>query len=601
MGMMRHTTNDTPNPDPLAGVLRAHRGTLAGVALFSAVINLLMLTAPVFMMQVYDRVLTSRSMPTLVALLVMAGAMLALMALLDGLRGVILGRIGIALDKALRERVFNTVVEQALSRNTQGDGQQLVRDLDCVRGFIGGAGFVALFDLPWIPFYLLVCFAFHPLLGGAALAGAAVLVALMLAGFAASRRAALAATQAASRRNALLEGSRRNAETLRALGMAGNLSALWCAAHRASLLGQAEGAEAGGRIAAFTKAFRIGLQLLLLALGAWLVIGNMATPGVMLAASMLSGRALAPLEQAIAQWRGFLAYREARTRLALLAPDTHETRLRLPAPKASLVISDLVVAPPGSRSVTLQGVQMSLHAGMAVAVVGPSAAGKSTLARALIGAWPLLGGEIRLDGAKMSQYPQDDLGRMMGYLPQAVDLFEGTVGENIARFSPRAEDAEIVRAAQLAGAHEMILRLPQGYGTPVGDTGFALSAGQKQRIGLARALYGTPFVVILDEPNSNLDGEGEAALCRAIAGIRRRGGIVIVMAHRPSALAEVSHVLFIREGRQIAFGPRDEVMRRIVTNPDVVGTSGGIITPAVSSPPVSSPVSASSNTEKAAS
>jgi PrtD family type I secretion system ABC transporter len=568
-----------PAGDPVKAALKRHRGTLIGVAIFSAIINILMLTAPVFMMQVYDRVLTSRSMPTLVSLLVLATVLLVLMAVLDYLRSGVLARVGIAVDKELRDSVFVAVVDRTLRRDAQGDGQQIVRDLDAIRGFIGGPGLVALYDLPWIPFYLAVCFAFHPLLGYLSLAGAVILVALMVLGFQVSKRSGLVATEAVSRRNAWMEGSRRNAESLRALGMVSNIRDHWRDAHVTALVEQAAGAEAGGKITAFTKMFRILLQLLLLAVGAYLVIENLATPGVMLAASVLAGRALAPLEQAIAQWRQFLQYREARVRLATLEIAGEAPKTSLPLPSQSLAMNDVAVAPPGTRTVTLQGVTLAMQAGMAAAVVGPSAAGKSTLARGLISAWPVVRGEIRFDGAEIGQWSRDDLGRAIGYLPQSVELFDGTVAENIARFSPDADDTATVAAATLAGAHDMILKLPQGYDTRIGDTSLALSAGQKQRIGLARALYGNPFLVILDEPNSNLDGEGEAALSNAIRGIRQRGGIVIVMAHRPSALAEVSHVLFIRDGRQVVFGPRDEVMRRIVSNPEVVGKSGGI-TPA---------------------
>lgn len=563
-----------PASDPVKSVLHAHRGTLIGVGVFSALLNVLMLTSPVFMMQVYDRVLNSRSMPTLVALLVVAGLLLVLMGVLDHLRAVVLGRVGLAVDMALRNAVFDAVVHGALLRRGQGDGQQTLRDLDTLRGFLGGPGLAVVFDLPWIPVYLLVCFAFHPLLGALALAGALVLTVLMLLGLRISKRSALIATEALGRRNGHLEGARRNAETLQALGMAGPIRQRWQDAHREALITQVKAAETGGAIAAFTRAFRILLQMLLLALGAWLVIGAMATPGVMLAASVLAGRALAPLEQAIAQWRGFVQFREARARLALLTPaaaDAHRTAL--PAPCRSLTLDHVCVAPPASAFATLQGVSFALKAGDAMAVVGPSAAGKSTLARALIDVWPVVRGEIRLDGAEIGQWSREDRGRFTGYLPQAVDLFEGTIGENIARFSPEAEDAAIIAAAREAGAHEMILRLPQGYDTVIGESGFALSAGQKQRIGLARALFGSPFLVLLDEPNANLDAEGEAALGRAIRAVRARGGIVILMAHRPAALAEVGHVLFIREGRQAAFGPREAVMRRILAQPDPADAS----------------------------
>ncbi|MCA0400547.1 MAG: type I secretion system permease/ATPase [Proteobacteria bacterium] len=568
-------SHSPPAPhDPVKQVLAAHRGTLAGVGLFSALLNMLMLISPVFMMQVYDRVLTSRSLPTLVALLVVAVVLLGLMGVLDHLRAVVLGRVGLAVDKALRESVFAASLGHAVQGSGKGDGQQPMRDLDTLRGFLGGPGLAVLFDLPWIPVYLLVCFAFHPQLGALALVGALVLTGLMLLSFAISRRGSRNATEALGCRNGWLEGARRNAETLQALGMAGHIRARWKAAHLEALLAQIKTAEAGAAISAFTKVFRILLQLLLLALGAWLVIGAMATPGVMLAASVLAGRALAPLEQAIAQWRGFVQYREARARLALLdvgRPDTPRTVLPLPC--GTLTLEQVCVAPPASSMPTLQGITLTLQAGDAMAVVGPSAAGKSTLTRALIGVWPVVRGEIRLDGAEIGQWSREDRGRFTGYLPQSVDLFDGTIRENIARFSPDSDDDSIIAAAREAGTHEMILRLPQGYDTVIGEMGLALSAGQKQRIGLARALHGAPFLVLLDEPNSNLDAEGEAALGRAIRAVRARGGIVIVTAHRPAALAEVNHALFIRDGRQAAFGPRDAVMRRILAQPDAARES----------------------------
>jgi PrtD family type I secretion system ABC transporter len=562
--------------DPVAMVLRQNRSTVIGVAVFSAIINVLMLTSPIFMMQVYDRVLSSRSLPTLVALLVLGAILLLLMAMLDFLRASILSRIGIRIDAALRDAVFVAVVDRQLRRDAQGDGQQIVRDLDLVRGFLSGPGLIALFDLPWMPFYLILCFAFHPLLGYLALGGALALIVLMYWGYRVSIHAALRSTEALSRRNGWMEESRRNAESLRALGMVSNIRNHWRDAHVTGLVEQAAGAEAGSAISAFTKMFRMLLQMLLLAAGAYLVIQNLATPGVMLAASLIAGRALAPLEQAIGQWRQFLQYREARGRLAKLEIAEEGARTSLPPPNRSLLIKDVAIAPPGSRNVTLQGVTLGLEAGMAIAVVGPSAAGKSTLARGLIGAWPIVRGEIRFDGAAFDQWSREDLGRVIGYLPQSVDLFDGTVAQNIARFSPVQDDAAIIAAAKTAGAHEMILKLPQGYDTRVGESHVALSAGQKQRIGLARAIYADPFLVVLDEPNSNLDAEGEGALARAIRAIRERGGIVLVMAHRPSALAEASHVLFIRDGRQVVFGPRDDVMRKIVSNPEVVGKSGGI-------------------------
>jgi PrtD family type I secretion system ABC transporter len=565
----------TPN-DPVRAALRSNSRALIGVAIFSAIINLLLLTSPVFMLQVYDRVLTSRSHQTLIALLGIATLLLLLMAILDQLRSSILIRIGLALDRSLREHVFNGVIEQQLMRRTSGDGQQPVRDLDVVRTFLAGPGPIALFDLPWMPFYVIVCFLLHPLLGVLSIVGAVILIGLTLWGYQASKEPSRLATEHASQRNAWIEGGRRNAESLRALGMLGAIRSRWTAAHLATLLAQMHGADSAGRISAFTKAFRILLQSVLLAAGAYLVIEQLATPGVMLAASVIAARALQPIEQVVGQWRPFLQYREARARLATLSVEPESRRTSLPRPARELALTNVAVAPPGARNVTLAGVNFKLKAGQAAAVIGPSGAGKSTLARGLVSVWPIVRGELRLDGAMQDQWHPDDLGKLIGYLPQSVELFDGTVADNIARFSDGRDDAAVVAAAEIAGATQMILKLPQGFDTPIGEMAVALSAGQRQRIGLARALYNDPFLLVLDEPNSNLDAEGEAALGKAIRAVRQRGGIVVVMAHRPSALAEVDQVLFIRDGMQAMFGPRDEILKRVVTNPEVAGRTGGI-------------------------
>jgi PrtD family type I secretion system ABC transporter len=565
-----------PLLDPVRAALRSNSRQIVGVAIFSAIINLLLLTSPLFMLQVYDRVLTSRSHQTLVALLALATLLLVLMAILDGLRASILTRIGLSLDRALREHVFNGVIEQQLLRQTSGDGQQPVRDLDVVRSFLSGPGPIALFDLPWMPFYIAICFLLHPLLGALAVAGALILVGLTVWGYYAAKEPTRQAVEHASRRNAWIEGGRRNAESLRALGMLGAIRSRWTEAHMATLVAQMRGADAAGRIAAFTKAFRILLQSVILAAGAYLVIERLATPGVMLAASVIAARALQPIEQVVGQWRPFLQYRDARARLANLTVATDAKRTSLPPPRGEISLGQVAIAPPGARNAILAGINFKLKAGQAVAVIGPSGAGKSTLARGLVGIWPIVRGELRLDGAMQDQWHPDDLGRLIGYLPQSVELFDGTVADNIARFSPDREDAAVVAAAEMAGATQMIKKLPQGFDTPIGDTAVALSAGQRQRIGLARALYDNPFLVVLDEPNSNLDAEGEAALGKAIRAVRERGGIVVVMAHRPSALAEVDQVLFVRDGMQSMFGPRDEILKRAVVNPEIAGRSGGI-------------------------
>jgi ATP-binding cassette subfamily C protein len=562
--------------DPVRAALRSNRRALIGVAIFSAIINVLLLTSPIFMLQVYDRVLTSRSHQTLFALLGIATLLLVLMAILDQLRSSIMIRIGLALDRKLREPVFNAVIEQQLLRRTTGDGQQPVRDLDVVRTFLGGPGLTAFFDLPWMPLYIAICFLLHPLLGGLAIASALILVGLTVMGYYASKESSREATDHASRRNAWIEGGRRNAESLRALGMLGAIRSRWMEAHLATLMAQMSGADAAGRIAAFTKAFRILLQSVMLAAGAYLVIEQLATPGVMLGASVIAARALQPIEQVVGQWRPFLQYRDARARLAALVIPPEMKRTALPRPAREIMLANAAIAPHGARNITLGGVNFRLKAGQATAVIGPSGAGKSTLARGLVGIWPIVRGELRFDGAMLDQWHPDDLGQLIGYLPQSVELFDGTVSDNIARFTDDRDDAAVIAAADIAGATQMILKLPQGFDTMIGDMAVALSAGQRQRIGLARALYKDPFLVVLDEPNSNLDAEGEEALTKAMRAVRRRGGIVVVMAHRPSALAEVDHVLYIRDGTQAMFGPRDEVLKRAVANPEVAGRSGGV-------------------------
>ena len=563
-------------PDAVELALRSNRRALFGVAIFSAVINVLMLTSPLFMLQVYDRVLTSRSMPTLVALFLLVALLLVIMGALDSLRSSVLIRIGFALDRALRPHVFDAVIHGQLARRTHGDGQQPVRDLDIVRNFLSGPGPVALFDLPWLPLYIIICFLLHPLFGVLAIVGAFILVILTYWGYRAAQAPTLEATILASRRNAWIEGGRRNAESLRALGMFSAIRSRWDNDHVEALSAQMTASESGARISAFTKSFRILLQSALLAAGAYLVIRQVATPGVMIAASIIAGRALAPIEQAIAQWRPFLQYRESRARLGTLPTGLQVPRTALPRPEQGIALSHVAIAPPGANMPVLAGVNFRLNAGQAMAVIGPSGAGKSTLARGLINVWPIVRGDMRLDGAELQQWHPEEFGAMCGYLPQTVELFDGTVADNIARFSPKRDDAMIVAAADMAGATPMILKLPNGFDTLIGDTTVTLSAGQRQRIGLARALYNDPFLVVLDEPNSNLDADGEAALSRAIRTVRNRKGIVVVMAHRPSALAEVDQVLVIQNGMQTAFGPRDDVLRKAVTNPGIAGKPSGI-------------------------
>jgi PrtD family type I secretion system ABC transporter len=543
------------------------RSAFASVALFSGVLNLLFLTGSFFMLQVYDRVLPGRSVPTLVGLCVLAGMLYAFQAVLDTVRSRILVRIAGGFAESLDARVFRLVARLPL-RAPGMAGVEPIRDLEQVRSFMAGAGLPALFDLPWMPLYLGICFLFHPLLGVAATVGALVLAALSLVTELRLRRPATEMAALAGRRSAFAEASRRNAEALHALGMVDRAASQWTeqgrryhAAHRLS-------ADVTGGMGGASRAVRMALQSGVLAVGAWLVIGDQATGGIIIAGSILAARALAPLELAIAQWRSLVAARQSWRRLGnalALLPDDAET-MPLPPPAASLSVEAASIAPPNASSLAVRDVSFALQAGQGLGIVGPSASGKSSLARALVGVWRPAAGSVRLDGARLDQWSPEALGRHLGYLPQDVELFAGTIAENIARLDPAPDPDKVIAAARAAGVHEMILALPAGYETEIGEGGAALSGGQRQRIGLARALYGDPFLVVLDEPNSGLDHDGEQALTRAILGVRARGGIVVVIAHRPSALAGVDHVLVLRAGQKVSFGPRDAVLRDLMKN-----------------------------------
>jgi len=546
----------------LRSALAACSGAFLGIGAFSGLINVLMLTGSLFMLEVYDRVLPSRSVPTLVALSVLAAMLFAFQGLLDITRGRLLVRIGNQLHARVGARAFDAVV-RARSK-PGGDGQQPVRDLDTVRSFLSGPGLTALFDLPWIPLYLAICFAFHVLIGVTALCGAVVLVGLTLVTEFLSRHPVKAASTQAAARNRIAEASRRNAEVVTAMGMSERLLARWLDLGRDYLAQQKRANDVTAGLGSTGRVLRSALQSLVLAVGAYLVIQQEATAGIIISSSILTGRALAPIDVAIANWKGFVAARQGWRRLDELfsAMPAPAARLELPAPAQALAIEALSVTPPGAQSPVVRGANFSLNAGSALAIAGPSGSGKSSLVRAIVGVWPAAGGCVRLDGAAITQWMPAALGRHIGYLPQDVELFEGTIAENIARFEPDAPAAAVIAAAKAAGVHDLIVSLPAGYETPLGEQGRALSAGQQQRIALARALYGEPFLVALDEPNSNLDVEGEEALAKAILGVRARGGIVIIVAHRSSALAAVDQVLVMMRGTQQAFGPRDEILSR---------------------------------------
>jgi PrtD family type I secretion system ABC transporter len=555
-----------PSGSELRRAIGSCRQAFIGVALMSGMINLLYLTGSFFMLEVYDRVLPSRSVPTLVGLLVIAAVLYVFQGLLDICRGRVLTRIGGSLDERLHERVYDVLIRQPLKKRTTGDGLQAIRDLDQIRQFLSGIGPTALFDLPWMPLYLAICFLFHPWIGATAVAGALVLVAITLATEWRTRQPTKTASESATTRNALALASRRNAEVLQAMGMGRRTGALWSAANERFIEAQQRSSDVAGGLGAVSKVMRMALQSAILGVGAYLVIEQQATAGVIIASSILTSRALAPVELAIANWRGFVAARQSWKRLrelfAALPEQAHP--LALPQPSVSLSVEGASAIPPGGQRFVLQDASFSLKAGNGLGVIGPSASGKSSLARLLVGVWAPVRGKVRLDGAALDQWAPDAIGPHIGYLPQDVELFAGTVAENIARFDPDRKPDAVIAAARAANVHDLILRLPDGYETQIGEAGTALSAGQCQRIALARALYGDPFLIVLDEPNSNLDAEGEQALTQAILSARARGRIVVVIAHRPSALAAVDLVLVMADGRTQAFGLKDEVLSKVL-------------------------------------
>ncbi|RCS21658.1 type I secretion system permease/ATPase [Phyllobacterium salinisoli] len=563
--MMRNPSSALSRSD-LALALASLRGWLVGVGLFSGVINLLALTGSLFMLQIYDRVLPSHSGVTLVALMIVAIGLYAVQGALDVIRSRLLVRMGSRLDEKLGARIYAIVLQLPLRMGRNGDGLQPVRDLDTMRSFLSGQGPSALLDLPWIPIYLAFVFMLHPWLGWLATAGALVLIGLTLITELQSRKPAREVMIEANKRHALSSAGRRNAEVLHAMGFGGRLQARWLTANASHLAAHQRASDVTGGLGAISKVFRGFLQSAILALGAWLTIKGEVSAGAIIASSIASARALAPIETAIGNWKFFMAARESRKRLIKLLdalPPSHAP-MSLPSPARELILEGLTAGAPGSLLPIMQNVSFKLEAGQGLGVIGPSAAGKSTLVRAMIGVWPSMRGIVRIDGAALDQWSPAELGQHIGYLPQDIELFDGTVAENISRFAHDPDPQTIIAAAQAANIHEMILHLADGYGTRLGEDGTSLSAGQRQRIALARALYGDPFLVVLDEPNSNLDAEGEAALTHAIHGIRNRGGIVVVVAHRPSAIAAVDILAVMAGGLVQAFGPKDEVLAKTV-------------------------------------
>lgn len=558
----------TPRSE-LAGALQACRNAVWALGLGSALVNVLYLSGSFYMLEIYDRVLPSRSIPTLVALSVLLLCLYGFQAVLDLLRGRILVRVGRSIGQSLSFRIYDVIGRLALKTRATSDGLQPLRDLDQIRNFLSSTGPLAFLDLPWIPVYVGICFMFHVLLGTVALLGAFVLIGLTLLTEMFTRNPTKTATALAVKRNALAETSRRNAEVLQAMGISPRLGAIWGETNLKYLDAQQRVSDVIGGFGAVSKVLRMALQSIMLGAGAYLVVTQEATAGIMIAGSVIVGRAMAPVDLAIANWRTFFATRQSWERLKRLLAvlPAEREQLTLPKPRQSFAVESISIVPPEDKRVVVQDIAFRLEKGNGLGIIGPSASGKSCLARALVGVWQPVRGTIRLDGAALDQWPGNMLGQHIGYLPQDVELFGGTVAQNIARFEAKPDADTVIAAAQAAGVHDLVLRLPDGYETEIGEGGASLSAGQRQRIALARALYGDPFLVVLDEPNSNLDSEGDEALTRAILGVRARGGIAIIIAHRPSALAGVDQVLLMVQGKSQLQGPRDEVLAKMKRRP----------------------------------
>lgn len=571
----------SPPPSELRSALVQSRSALITVAWISAIINILLLGGPLYMLLIYDSVMPSGSMATLFGLLLMIVMVYAFQGLFDLLRVRILADVAAALDARITGRVHRAIADHALSASdSEADGLTAIRDLDNVRSFLGSPGPSALMDLPWLILFLGVLTLLHIWLGVTALVGALVLVGLTFLNDRSTRDPSEKAAHARAHRAKLAADNLRHVETIRALGMSERMYDLWHAANTRFNAAQDRLTSTGSLIAGVSRIFRMFLQSLVLSVGALLYLSGEASGGIVFAASILAARALAPIDQAIAHWAPLTLARQSWARLEQLFaafPEDTNTRTQLPEPRESLAVEHLGVSAPGWESLLLEGIHFELKAGEAMGIIGPSAAGKTTLARALVGLWPPMTGAIRIDGASLDQWSPDDLGHHLGYLPQHVELFDGSIAQNIARFETNPPSETVIDAAKKAGVHSMILALPDGYDTLIGQGAMQLSAGQRQRIGLARALYRDPFLVVLDEPNSNLDADGEAALDTAIMGARERGAIVALVAHRPSALRQVNRVLVLNAGRMSAFGDRDDVLARMVApNPAATPIRGPV-------------------------
>lgn len=554
--------------EELRAARRESRGLYWFVGVFSFFANLLMLTGPIYMLQVYDRVLGSGSVETLIALSVLVVFLYGMMALLDYARGRIMGRVGARFQARLDRRVFDAVIRKSAVAPDATSATGL-SNLESVQRLMTSPVLLSIFDMPWTPFFFAAIWVFHPWLGTLALLGGLVLVLVTVINQFVTRNPLNRANTASVQAEATSQKLRAEAEMVQAMGMRDAAFDRWQMARKTALVEQIRSADIGGSFTTTTKAFRLFLQSAMLGLGAYLVLQGEMTPGGMIAGSILLGRALAPIEQAIGQWALIQRAAKGWTTLAelLASVPPEEPRTPLPDPRAILEMQQVTVVAPGESQAALKSITFKLQPGQALGVIGTSGAGKSTLARAITGVWRPAGGEIRLDGASLEQYDPAALGRHIGYLPQRVQLFEGTIAENIARLSPEPDAAKVVEAAQKADAHAMILKLPDGYDTKVSANGGRLSGGQMQRIGLARAMYGDPKILVLDEPNSNLDNEGSEAVNTAIRGFKAEGKAVVIVAHRPTVIKECDLLLMLDNGMMRSFGPRDKVLQEVLQNP----------------------------------
>jgi PrtD family type I secretion system ABC transporter len=562
--MARADTPSTPSLHAFAARFRPYFVSAAG---FSLVLNVLMLVPALFMLQVFDRVLTSRSIETLIMLVVLSVGALLFMAYLDVIRARLLTAAAVSLEKVLGPRVLADMIRRNAAPGT-GEALHGLRDVNSLRAFLTGPGILSLFDSPWVVIYLLIIFLFHPVLGMVALVGAIIMFSLGMLNEKLSR-APLEAMQLESRKaGRFADQSIANAEVARALGMVESLAKGWEGYSRKGLENQLQANRAASVLTSTSRFMRQFLQVAMLGTGAWLVIEQAATSGVMIAATILLGRALAPVETAIAGWKGLVDARSAYARLnqVLAAEPRDEAITQLPAPKGELAVERAIFGFRGQERPVIKQVSFRLSAGQALAIVGPSAAGKSTLARLIVGLWKPLSGTVRLDNSDISSWPRQRLGPYVGYLPQDVELFAGTVSQNIARMG-EVNSTAVVEAGKWAGVHEMVLHLPQGYDTPIGEGGAFLSAGQRQRVALARALYGSPRLVVLDEPNSNLDAEGEGALIEAIRRMKAEGVTLVIVTHRSRLLTVMDQILVLHEGAVQKMGPPSEVLARLARSP----------------------------------